>query len=118
MLTLLMHRTAVEQDFRKLDSSVKRNTALIKKLRLVNKETKEALLDEIRRTNQSKVICLLVSFYCWQIRLLLSISALACSTCKHSQIAEELWKNDKPILQIPSAVFTNLGFHIMRCMVF
>lgn len=46
---------AAEQELRKLDSSVKRNTALIKKLRLINEDTKEALLDDIRRANQTKV---------------------------------------------------------------
>ena len=47
---------AAEDELRKLDSSVKRNTALIKKLRLISEDTKEALLDEIRRANQTKVI--------------------------------------------------------------
>lgn len=40
---------------RKLDASVKRNTALIKKLRSVSEESRAALLDDISRTNQSKV---------------------------------------------------------------
>ncbi len=46
---------ADEGSLKKLDSSVKRNTALIKKIRQVNEDTKEGLLDDIRRTNQSKV---------------------------------------------------------------
>ena len=46
---------AAEQELRTLDSSVKRNTALIKKLRLINEDTKDALLADIRRANQTKV---------------------------------------------------------------
>jgi len=46
---------ADEGVLKKLDSSVKRNTALIKKVRQVNEDTREGLLDDIRRTNQSKV---------------------------------------------------------------
>lgn len=45
-----------EADLRKLDASVKRNTALIKRLRGVSEESKAGLLEEISRTNQSKVI--------------------------------------------------------------
>jgi len=44
-----------ETELRKADASVKRNTALIKKLRIVSEETKASLLDEISHTNQSKV---------------------------------------------------------------
>lgn len=44
-----------DADLRKLDASVKRNTALIKKLRSVSEESRAALLDDISRTNQSKV---------------------------------------------------------------
>lgn len=53
-----------DQELRKLDSSVKRNTALIKKLKLVNEDNRVALMDEIRRSNQSKVIfcCLSLNF--------------------------------------------------------
>lgn len=46
---------AGEADLRKLDSSVKRNTALVKKLRQVGEESRQALLDDIGKTNQSKV---------------------------------------------------------------
>ena len=45
----------LESDLRKLDASVKRNTALIKKLRGINEEFKAGLLEDILRTNQSKV---------------------------------------------------------------
>ncbi len=44
-----------DADLRKLDASVKRNTALIKRLRSVSEESKAGLLEEISRTNQSKV---------------------------------------------------------------
>ena len=46
---------ADEEVLKKLDSGIKKNTALIKKIRLVNEDTREGLLDEMRRTNQSKV---------------------------------------------------------------
>ncbi len=45
----------MDANLRKLDASVKRNTALIKKLRSVSEESRAALLDDISRTNQSKV---------------------------------------------------------------
>ncbi|CAL8462985.1 g2519 [Coccomyxa elongata] len=45
-----------DADLRKLDASVKRNTALIKKLRSVSEESRAALLDDISRTNQSKYV--------------------------------------------------------------
>ena len=44
-----------DSDLRKLDASVKRNTALIKRLRSLSEESKAGLLEEITRTNQSKV---------------------------------------------------------------
>ncbi|KAL9688618.1 hypothetical protein QQ045_033041 [Rhodiola kirilowii] len=39
---------------RSLDSSIKRNTAVIKKLKQINEEQKDALLDELRSLNLSK----------------------------------------------------------------
>ena len=44
-----------EAALRKLDASVKRNTALTKKLRGVTEEARTGLLEEIQRTNQAKV---------------------------------------------------------------
>jgi regulator of nonsense transcripts 2 len=46
----------LESDLRKLDASVKRNTALIKKLRGISEESRAGLLEDILRTNQSKVM--------------------------------------------------------------
>jgi hypothetical protein len=46
----------LESDLRKLDASVKRNTALIKKLRSISEESKASLLEDILRTNQIKVL--------------------------------------------------------------
>lgn len=43
-----------ENELKKLDSSVKRNTALVKKLKSTSEDTKDSLLEEIRKTNQSK----------------------------------------------------------------
>ena len=43
-------------DIKKLDASVKRNTTLIKRLRNITEDSVVSLLDDIARTNQSKVI--------------------------------------------------------------
>ena len=61
---------ADDSALKKLDSSVKRNTALVKKLRQANEETRESLLEEVRRTNQSKVriildLCLRLRKHVW-----------------------------------------------------
>jgi hypothetical protein len=42
-------------DIKKLDASVKKNTALIKKFRNITEGNAASLLDDIARTNQSKV---------------------------------------------------------------
>lgn len=42
-------------DIKKLDASVKRNTTLIKRLRNITEDSANSLLDDIARTNQSKV---------------------------------------------------------------
>ena len=42
-------------DIKRLDASVKKNTALIKKLRNITEDNAASLLDDIARTNQSKV---------------------------------------------------------------
>lgn len=47
---------AEENQLKKLDSSVKRNTALVKKLRQVTEENKDAILDDIRKVNQTKYV--------------------------------------------------------------
>ena len=44
-----------EADLRKLDSSVKRNTATLNKLRKLSDETGSALLEDLKRVNQAKV---------------------------------------------------------------
>ena len=48
--------TADEEGLRNLDSSVKRNTGLIKRLRLISDETRQSLLDDIAKTKQTKVL--------------------------------------------------------------
>ncbi|KAL4437467.1 hypothetical protein ABPG77_003448 [Micractinium sp. CCAP 211/92] len=45
-----------EADLKKLDSSMKRNSALIRKLRTLSEESRAALLDDIAKTNQSKYV--------------------------------------------------------------
>ncbi|PNH06179.1 Regulator of nonsense transcripts 2, partial [Tetrabaena socialis] len=45
-----------EEELKQLDSSIKRNTAIIKKLRQLCEENKQAFLDDIRKTNQTKYV--------------------------------------------------------------
>ena len=56
---LLKENEGIEQHLgtsvKKLDASVKRNTTLIKRLRNITEESAASLLDDIARTNQSKV---------------------------------------------------------------
>ncbi|KAK8575616.1 hypothetical protein V6N12_063284 [Hibiscus sabdariffa] len=49
---------------RTLDSSIKRNTAVIKKLKQINEEQKEALMEELRNVNLSKFVSEAVSAIC------------------------------------------------------
>lgn len=49
-----------DADLRKLDSSVKRNTALIKRLRQLSGDAAGTILEDIARTNQSKVAAMLL----------------------------------------------------------
>ncbi|CAM6103727.1 unnamed protein product [Calypogeia fissa] len=50
--------------FRTLDSSIKRNTAVIKKLKQINEEQQEGLLDELRSVNLSKFVTEAVTAVC------------------------------------------------------
>ncbi|XVE68979.1 hypothetical protein DITRI_Ditri09bG0113600 [Diplodiscus trichospermus] len=49
---------------RTLDSSIKRNTAVIKKLKQINEEQKEGLMDELRSVNLSKFVSEAVTAIC------------------------------------------------------
>ncbi|XP_074584194.1 regulator of nonsense transcripts UPF2 [Curcuma longa] len=49
---------------RTLDSSIRRNTAVTKKLRQINDEQREALLDELRGVNMSKFVSEAVTAIC------------------------------------------------------
>ncbi|KAL4311649.1 hypothetical protein GQ457_01G044620 [Hibiscus cannabinus] len=49
---------------RTLDSSIKRNTAVIKKLKQINEEQKEGLMEELRSVNLSKFVSEAVSAIC------------------------------------------------------
>lgn len=49
---------------RTLDSSIKRNTALIKKLKQINEEQREALLEELKAMNLSKFVSEAVTAIC------------------------------------------------------
>ncbi|KAL7253024.1 hypothetical protein ACSBR1_007529 [Camellia fascicularis] len=50
--------------FRTLDSSIKRNTAVIKKLKQINEEQRESLMDELRGVNLSKFVSEAVTAIC------------------------------------------------------
>ncbi|KAG2482394.1 hypothetical protein HYH03_018672 [Edaphochlamys debaryana] len=50
-----------EDDLKQLDSSIKRNSALTKKLKQLTEENKQGILDDIRKTNQSKYVSEAVS---------------------------------------------------------
>jgi len=50
--------------FRTLDSSIKRNTAVIKKLKQINEEQRESLMDDLRSVNLSKFVSEAVSAIC------------------------------------------------------
>lgn len=47
-----------------MDSSIKRNTAVIKKLKQINEEQREALMDELRSVNLSKFVSEAVAAIC------------------------------------------------------
>ncbi|KAH7537348.1 hypothetical protein FEM48_Zijuj03G0083000 [Ziziphus jujuba var. spinosa] len=49
---------------RTLDSSIKRNTAVIKKLKQINEEQREGLMDELRNVNLSKFVSEAVTSIC------------------------------------------------------
>ena len=49
---------------RTLDSSIKRNTAVIKKLKQINEEQKEGLLEELKAVNLSKFVSEAVAAIC------------------------------------------------------
>uniref|UniRef100_A0A5B6Z5R2 Putative regulator of nonsense transcripts UPF2 isoform X2 n=1 Tax=Davidia involucrata TaxID=16924 RepID=A0A5B6Z5R2_DAVIN len=49
---------------RALDSSIKRNTAVIKKLKQINEEQREGLMDELRSVNLSKFVSEAVTAIC------------------------------------------------------
>lgn len=49
---------------RTLDSSIKRNTAVIKKLKQINEEQRESLMDDLRSVNLSKFVSEAVTAIC------------------------------------------------------
>ncbi|CAL5026370.1 unnamed protein product [Urochloa decumbens] len=49
---------------RTLDSSIKRNTAVIKKLKMINDEVKDGLIEELKTVNLSKFVSEAVSYIC------------------------------------------------------
>jgi len=49
---------------RTLDSSIRRNTTIIKKLKQINEEQREGLMDELRNVNMSKFVSEAVAAIC------------------------------------------------------
>jgi hypothetical protein len=49
---------------RTLDSSIKRNTTVIKKLKTINDEQKDGLMEELKSVNLSKFVSEAVSYIC------------------------------------------------------
>lgn len=47
-----------------MDSSIKRNTAVIKKLKQINEEQREALMEDLRGVNLSKFVSEAVAAVC------------------------------------------------------
>ena len=60
-LTLLLSDPSF---LRTLDSSIKRNTAVIKKLKQISEEQRESLMDELRSVNLSKFVTEAVTAIC------------------------------------------------------
>lgn len=52
---MLVWRPEGEDELKQLDSSIKKNSTLTKKLRQLTEDSKQPILDDIRKTNQSKV---------------------------------------------------------------
>ena len=52
---LIVTGSAGDAELRKLDSSVKRNTATLNKLRKLSDEAGPAVLEDLKKVNQSKV---------------------------------------------------------------
>ncbi len=55
VLVPLLPAASDEDALKMLDSSMKRNTALTRKLKQLSEESKQSILDDIAKTNQSKV---------------------------------------------------------------
>lgn len=66
-LALLWYGDSLISDanyLRTLDSSIKRNTTVIKKLKTINDEQKDGLMDELKSVNLSKFVSEAVSYIC------------------------------------------------------
>lgn len=62
---LIQFTTVTDSGFlRTLDSSIKRNTAVIKKLKQINEEQREGLMEELRNVNLSKFVSEAVTSIC------------------------------------------------------
>ena len=66
LLTIIIHIFCVIDTniLRTFDSSIKRNTAVIKKLKQINEEQKEGLLEELKAVNLSKFVSEAVAAIC------------------------------------------------------
>jgi len=64
LVLIKLHLLADSGFLRTLDSSIKRNTAVIKKLKQINEEQRESLMDELRSVNLSKFVSEAVTAIC------------------------------------------------------
>ncbi|XP_057981862.1 regulator of nonsense transcripts UPF2 isoform X1 [Malania oleifera] len=79
---------------RTLDSSIKRNTAVIKKLKQINEEQREGLMDELRSVNLSKFVSEAVTAIC-EARLRTSDIQAAVQICS---LLHQRYKDFSPSL--------------------
>lgn len=65
MITMkLLYLNADTSFLRTLDSSIKRNTAVIRKLKQISEDQKETLIEELKSVNLSKFVSEAVSYIC------------------------------------------------------
>ncbi|GLT88919.1 hypothetical protein SLE2022_069260 [Rubroshorea leprosula] len=79
---------------RTLDSSIKRNTAIIKKLKQINEEQREGLMEELRSVNLSKFVSEAVTAIC-EAKLKTSDIQAAVQTCS---LLHQRYKDFSPSL--------------------
>ncbi len=80
-LPTILHGQADEETLKQLDSSVKRNTGFIKKLRQLSEENFKPLLDELAKLNQTRVSLCQAAAHAEGLHLLVDFAHQAWSLC-------------------------------------